>query len=97
MRERVGVYLRDLIELSVVDTEPCHSILFLHQDSRTAPRTVALLDDPDGQHVLKQLPFLIPARCWVASDSLLNGGLIARVDVMLNDIGASKVTFSFCK
>ena len=64
VRERVSVYLRDLVESSVVDTEPRRSILF------PAPCTVALLDDANGQHVLNQLPFLLPTRCWVASDSL---------------------------
>ena len=91
VRERVSVYLHDLVESSVVDTKPGRSILFLHQDGRTAPRSVALLDNADGQHVLNQLLFLLSARCGVASDSLLNGGLITRVDLMLNDISASKV------
>ena len=72
--ERVGVYLRDLIESSVLDTKPRRSILLLHQDGRTAPRTVALLDDPDGQHVFNELPLPLPARRRVASNSLFNRG-----------------------
>ena len=40
--EWVGVYLRNLIELSIVGTKPRRSILLFHQDGRTAPRTVTL-------------------------------------------------------
>ena len=58
--ERVGVYLRNLIESSIVNTKP----------RRTAPRTVALLDNPDSQHVFNELPFLVSASRWVASNSL---------------------------
>ena len=68
-----------------------------NQDGGTTPRTVAFLDDAYGQHVLDQLPFLLSARSRVTPDSLLYGGLVARVDPVLDDIGASEVAFSFGK
>ena len=89
MREWVGIYLLDLIESSVVDTKPRRSILLFHQDGRTAPRTVSFLDNPDGQYVFNKLPFLIPARLRVASNSLFNHGLDARVYLVLYDVGTS--------
>ena len=97
MRERVGVYLRGLVESPVVDAEPRRSILFLYQDGGTTPRTVAFLDDAYCQHVLDQLPFLFSARSRVTPDSLLYCGLVARVDPVLDDVSASEVAFSFGK
>ena len=86
MRERVSVYLRGLVESPVVDAELRRSILFLYQDGWTTPRAVAFLDDADGQHVLDQLPFLLSAHGGVTPDSLLDGGLVARVDLVLDDV-----------
>ena len=97
VRERVGVYLRGLVESPVVDAEPRRSILFLYQDGGTTPRTVAFLDDAYCQHVLDQLSFLFSARSRVTPDSLLYCGLVARVDPVLDDVSASEVAFSFGK
>ena len=97
VREQVGVYLHNLIESSVVDTKPRRSILLFHQDGRTAPRTVALLDNLNSQHVFNEQPFLLPAGRPVVSNSLFNRWLVARVYLVLYDVGPSQIALSCCK
>ena len=84
--ERVGVYLRNLIESLIVDTKPRRSIFLFHQNGWAALSTVALLDNPDSQHVLNEMPFLLPAGRWVASNSLFNRWLIARVYLVFDHV-----------